>query len=96
MATIVSESNDYAEMVAKTLSDAGIRVKTDIRNEKIGYKVREHSLAKVPYIFAVGVKEIEDNSVSVRTLGEQRVSNISLDQAIGEFTELVKPPDHQN
>ena len=96
VATIVSDSNDYAEMVAKTLIDAGIRVKTDTRNEKIGYKVREHSLAKVPYIFAVGAKEIEENSVSVRTLGEQRVRNISLNQAIVEFTELVKAPDHQN
>ncbi len=93
VATIVSESNDYAEGVLNKLQKAGIRAKTDTRNEKIGYKVREHSLAKVPYIFAVGVKEIEDNSVSVRTLGEKRVRNISLDQALAEFTELVKAPD---
>lgn len=96
IATIVSEANEYAEMVAKSLEGAGIRVKTDTRNEKIGYKVREHSLAKVPYIFAVGAKEIEGNSVSVRTLGEQRVRNITLAQAIKEFTKLVKAPDCQN
>ncbi len=93
VASIVSEANDYAEDVAHKLMEAGIRVKTDTRNEKIGYKVREHSLAKVPYIFAVGAREIAENSVSIRTLGEKRVSNLSVNEAVTKFVELVRAPD---
>ncbi len=96
VATIVSDADDFAEEVVGKLNAAGIRAKPDTRNEKIGYKVREHSLAKVPHIFAVGAREVEENTVSVRTLGEKRVRYMTVDEAVEEFTELVKPPDFQN
>ena len=66
VATITSDANPYAEEVAKTLQKAGLRVETDLRNEKINYKVREHSLAKVPIMAVVGKKEAEDKSVALR------------------------------
>ena len=96
VATIVSDADDFAQEVVGKLNAAGVRAKTDTRNEKIGYKVREHSLAKVPHIFAVGAREVEENTVSIRSLGEKRVRNMTVDEAVVEFTELVKPPDFQN
>ena len=69
VATIVSEADEYAEEIILKLKDKGIRCEADLRNEKISYKVREHSLRKVPIIFAIGKKEIEENTVSVRRIG---------------------------
>jgi histidyl-tRNA synthetase len=69
VATIVSDADDYAhEEVAAALSAAGMRVETDLRNEKINYKVREHSLAKVPNLLVVGKREAEEGTVAIRTL----------------------------
>jgi threonyl-tRNA synthetase len=68
-ATIVSEADDYAREVAETLTAAGLRVETDLRNEKINYKVREHSLAKVPYLLVLGKREAEERTVALRPLG---------------------------
>ena len=70
VAPIVSEADDYAEEVVAALRAAGLRAEADLRNEKINYKVREHSLAKVPVILAVGHREVEDRTVSLRRLGE--------------------------
>lgn len=77
--TITSEGDDYAREVAATLREAGLRVETDLRNEKINYKVREHSLQKIPVIIAVGKREVEERTVSIRRLGAkgQRVASLA-------------------
>ena len=80
--TITSDSDNYAYQVCDALKSAGIRAKTDVRNEKIGYKIRELSNAKVPIIIAVGKKESEEKTVSVRHLGSQETKVIKLDNII--------------
>lgn len=79
---IISEFNDYAEEVAAELDKVGIKAQTDLRNEKINYKVREHSLAKVPVIVVVGAKEKANRSVTVRRLGSEKQENMPLDEFI--------------
>ncbi|MEO7601707.1 MAG: threonine--tRNA ligase [Sphingomicrobium sp.] len=94
VATIVSDADDYAREVAAKLSAAGLRVETDLRNEKINYKVREHSLAKVPLLLVVGKREAEEGTVAVRRLGADEHQKImSLDNAIAAFTDEALPPD---
>ena len=80
VATITSESNEYGYEVIKELKSINIRTEIDIRNEKIGYKIREHSNSKIPIIIAIGKKEAEEKSVSVRRLGSQETKNIKLDE----------------
>ena len=80
IATITSESDDYGYEVVKDLKSLGIRTELDVRNEKIGYKIREHSNAKIPIIIAIGKKEKEEKSVSVRRLGSKETKNIKLDE----------------
>ena len=92
VATIVSAADAYAADVVATIGDAGIRVEADTRNEKIGYKIREHSLSKVPYILAVGQREVENGTVAVRKLGTRKVRSIALDEAVGELAKLARPP----
>ncbi len=93
VASIVSDANEYvAETVAK-LKAAGIRAEADLRNEKINYKVREHSMGKVPVILAVGMREVEEDTVSVRRLGDKRTSVQGLDDVIAELTTEATPPD---
>ncbi|MBZ4022217.1 threonine--tRNA ligase [Rhodobacter sp. TJ_12] len=93
VASIVSEADDYVEEVAAQLIAAGIRAECDTRNEKINYKVREHSLGKVPYIFAIGMKEVENRTVSVRRLGDNKTQTVALDQIVAELTAEATPPD---
>ncbi|WP_184150709.1 threonine--tRNA ligase [Amaricoccus macauensis] len=93
VAPIVSEANDYALEVVAALKAAGLRVEADLRNEKINYKVREHSLAKVPVILAVGGREVEERTVSVRRLGEQGSRVAALDAIIAELGAEATPPD---
>jgi threonyl-tRNA synthetase len=93
VASIVSDADDYVEEVTAALIMAGIRAEADTRNEKINYKVREHSLGKVPYIFAIGMKEVEDRTVSVRRLGENRTETVSLDAILAELKAEGTPPD---
>ncbi|MBX9897434.1 MAG: threonine--tRNA ligase [Qipengyuania sp.] len=93
VATIVSDADDYAREVASRLQAAGIRVETDLRNEKINYKVREHSLAKVPQLLVVGMREAEEGTVALRTLGEQAQRVISLEAAIAHLKAEATPPD---
>ena len=92
VATIVSDADGYAHDVEAQLKAAGIRVETDTRNEKINYKVREHSVGKVPVILAIGMKEVEERTVSVRRLGDTRTETMSLDQALAEFGFAALPP----
>jgi threonyl-tRNA synthetase len=93
VATITSEADGYANEVADALKAAGLRVETDLRNEKIGYKVREHSLAKVPVILAVGTRDAEARNVSVRRLGSQEQKVMALDEAVAAFKAEATPPD---
>ncbi|MXO68984.1 threonine--tRNA ligase [Altererythrobacter marinus] len=93
VATIVSDADGYAGEVLQKLADAGIRAESDLRNEKINYKVREHSLAKVPHLLVVGKREAEEGTVAVRTLGQQQQKIVPLDEAIAMLAEEATPPD---
>jgi threonyl-tRNA synthetase len=93
-ATIVSEADDYAREVAATLGAAGLRVETDLRNEKINYKVREHSLAKVPYLLVLGKREAEERTVALRPLGaDARQEVVPLDGLAARLSAEALPPD---
>jgi len=94
VATIVSDCDDYAQEVAARLRDAGLRVETDLRNEKINYKVREHSLAHVPYLLVVGKREAEQGCVAVRPLGEDAKQEVlALDALAGRLAAEALAPD---
>jgi threonyl-tRNA synthetase len=93
VATIVSDADGYANDVATQLRGAGIRVETDTRNEKINYKVREHSLAKVPHLLVVGKREAEEGTVAVRTLGAEHQKVMPLAEAIAMLRGEGTPPD---
>ncbi|MGZ8287004.1 MAG: threonine--tRNA ligase [Allosphingosinicella sp.] len=94
VATIVSDADDYAHEVVARLAAAGLRVETDLRNEKINYKVREHSLAKVPNLLVVGKREAEEGNVALRPLGEgARQEVLGLDEVVERLTREALPPD---
>ena len=94
VATIVSDADSYALEVVEKLAAAGIRVDTDLRNEKINYKVREHSLAKVPLLLVVGKREAEEGTVALRRLGsDEHQKMMSLDEAIAMMRNEAVPPD---
>ncbi|MEJ6010362.1 threonine--tRNA ligase [Novosphingobium aquae] len=93
VATIVSDADGYAGEVASALQAAGIRVETDLRNEKINYKVREHSLQKVPHLLVVGKREAEEQTVAVRTLGVEHQKIMPLAEAIAMLKAETTPPD---
>ena len=93
VATIVSDADTYASEVLDALRKAGLRAEADLRNEKINYKVREHSLAKVPVLLVVGKREAEEKTVSVRRLGSQEQQVMKLDAAIHMLADKVVPPD---
>jgi threonyl-tRNA synthetase len=93
VAPIVSDANAYAGEVVAALKAVGVRAEADLRNEKINYKVREHSLAKVPAILAVGHREVEDRTVSVRRLGVQGSRAGGLDEVVAELAAEATPPD---
>ncbi len=93
VATIVSDADAYAGKVHAALAKAGLRVETDLRNEKINYKIREHSLAKVPVMFIVGKREAEEGTVSIRRLGSQAQETLPLAEAIQRFAAEAVPPD---
>ncbi|GKS02463.1 threonine--tRNA ligase [Sphingomonas aquatilis] len=93
VATIVSDADDYAEEVAARLRKAGLRVETDLRNEKINYKVREHSVAKVPVLLVVGKREAEEGKVAIRRLGSQAQQIVTIDEALAMLRDEATPPD---
>jgi threonyl-tRNA synthetase len=93
VATIVSDADDYALKVASDLRKAGMRVETDLRNEKINYKVREHSLAKVPLLFVVGKREADEGTVAIRRLGSQGQEMMALDDAAARVAVEARAPD---
>jgi threonyl-tRNA synthetase len=93
VATITSEADGYAGEVAETLRKAGLRVDVDLRNEKVGYKIREHSLQKIPVIAVVGKKEAENRAVALRRFGSDAQSVLSLDEAVKALADEALPPD---
>ena len=93
VATIVSDADAYAETVLARLREAGLRAEGDLRNEKINYKVREHSVTKVPVMLVVGKREAEEGTVSVRRLGSQKQEVMSLDAAVAMLMDEAVPPD---
>jgi threonyl-tRNA synthetase len=94
VAPIVSDADGYAHEACEALRAAGIRAESDLRNEKINYKVREHSLQKVPVIAVVGRKEAEERTVTLRRLGSQAQHTMSLDEAVRLLGEEVRVPSH--
>jgi threonyl-tRNA synthetase len=92
IATIVSDADAYAGEVAAAMAGAGLRVQSDVRNEKINFKIREHSLAKVPILLILGRKEAEERKVTIRRLGEERQESLALDEAVAKLKGLAKPP----
>jgi threonyl-tRNA synthetase len=93
VATITSDADEYAEKVRRQLVDAGLRAELDLRNEKINYKVREHSLAKVPIMFVCGKREAEEGTVNIRRLGVKDQQSMALDQALVMLQDEAEPPD---
>ncbi|MEM1318387.1 MAG: His/Gly/Thr/Pro-type tRNA ligase C-terminal domain-containing protein, partial [Pseudomonadota bacterium] len=93
VASITSEADGYGKEVASELREVGLRVETDFRNEKINYKVREHSLAKVPVIIAVGGREAEQRTVSIRRLGSKHQTSMTLDEAVASLSDEAIAPD---
>ena len=92
VATITDQYADYAKEVAARFRDAGLRIDADLRNEKIGYKVREHSAAKIPVILAVGAREAADGTVSVRRLGSRAQEILALDEAVARICREAAGP----
>lgn len=90
--TITSEADEYAKEVLKELQAKGIRAELDMRNEKINYKVREHSLQKVPYLFVVGKREAEERNVAIRQLGSDAQNIQNVDVAIEDLQNAARPP----
>jgi threonyl-tRNA synthetase len=92
VASIVSDADPFVHEVVAALKKAGVRAEADVRNEKINYKVREHSVGKVPVILAIGMQEVEARTVSVRRLGENRTETIGLESAVATFGFEALPP----
>ena len=88
--TITSDADDYAAEIVAALRAAGLRADADLRNEKISFKVREHSVAKVPVLFAVGQREVENRTVAIRRLGSKKQDVVALDEAIAALVEEIE------
>ncbi len=93
VASIVSDADEYVHEVTNALRAAGLRAEADTRNEKINYKVREHSVGKVPVILAIGMKEVQDRTVSLRRLGDTRTETLALPDVIAALAQEATPPD---
>jgi threonyl-tRNA synthetase len=93
VATITSDADDYAAEVLAAARRAGLRAELDVRNEKINYKVREHSLAKVPALLVVGRKEATDRAISIRRLGKDGQQVMALEAALSALSDEAVPPD---
>src|SRR6056297_1166874 len=93
VASIVSEADEYVHEVVAELTKAGVRAEADTRNEKINYKVREHSVGKVPVILAIGHREVADRTVTERRLGEKQTAVTSLTDIVSSLEKEATPPD---
>ena len=90
--TIVEENNVYVKKLFEDLFKEGIKCEVDLRNEKINYKIREHSLAKIPFIIVCGKKEVADNTVTVRKLGSEKQETIKKEEFIKNMLKANKLP----
>ena len=95
VASIISDADPFVEEVVAALQAKGVRAEADIRNEKINYKVREHSVGKVPVILAVGAREVEERTLSMRRLGEKNSSVVAFDDVVAQLTNEALPPDQR-
>ena len=86
VATISNKFDDYAKDVLNNLQENGFRVKIDLRSEKINYKIREHSLQKIPYIAIIGQKEVDENKISIREFGSKKEEVLSLEEFIKKLS----------
>ena len=93
VASIVSDADGFVHEVTEALVARGLRAEADTRNEKINYKVREHSLGKVPVILAIGQREVDERTVTVRRLGEKQTRTVTLDEIVAELAREARPPD---
>lgn len=93
VASIISDADPYVQEVVAALTKAGIRAEADIRNEKINYKVREHSVGKVPVILAVGAREVDERTVSMRRLGNKNSVSVTLEETVERLRDEATPPD---
>ncbi len=93
VATIISDANDYANEIVEALRAAGVRAEADLRNEKINYKVREHSVGKVPVILALGAREVEERTATLRRLGEKQTKVVALDDIVKDLSIEATAPD---
>ena len=93
VASIVTDANEYCNEIVDALKVVGIKAESDLRNEKISYKVREHSLAKVPIILAVGNREVDEKTVTIRKLGEKHTKTVGVDQVIIDLQKEGVAPD---
>ena len=93
VATITSDSDNYADNIFQQLRDKGLRVEKDTRNEKIGYKIREHSTVKIPVIMVIGKKEAENKTVSVRRLGSEKTETFKIDEILKALCKESLPPN---
>jgi len=91
--TITQEGDEYAMEIVAAARKRGLRVEADLRNEKIGYKVREHSLAKVPVLIAVGKKEAAERTLSIRRMGSNAQRSATAEDALAELVAEATPPD---
>jgi threonyl-tRNA synthetase len=91
--TITSDADDYAQQAVAALKKAGLRVEADLRNEKINYKIREHSLTKTPVIAVVGRREAEEGKVALRRLGSDGQQILTLEEAVAALAKEATPPD---
>ncbi len=89
MLTITSDADDYADEVVAELQAAGLRAEADKRNEKISYKVREHSVAKTPVLLALGQREVDEHTVAMRRLGSKKQSVLALEDAVAQLAAEV-------
>ena len=92
VATIVSDADGYAQDVVARLKAAGVRAEPDLRNEKINYKVREHSVGKVPVILAIGMKEVEERTVSLRRPADTKTETLSFDAVMDDLATAALAP----
>ncbi|MEL6914281.1 MAG: threonine--tRNA ligase [Pseudomonadota bacterium] len=93
VAAIVSDADDYVEELVEALRAAGVRAEADVRNEKINYKVREHSVGKVPVILAIGMREVEERTASLRRLGEKQSRSVGFAEVVADLAADATPPD---
>jgi threonyl-tRNA synthetase len=87
--TIAERHNDYAQQVFKILESKGIRVKIDLRNEKIGFKIREHSMQRVPYLVIIGDKELEEQNMTVRTQKGDDLGSLSIENFSAQLAQVI-------